>query len=137
MTKHRPHVLELQRTRSRLAVTLESGGEGGDETQVSVVGSTSVEEESEEESDEDIDEEIDVVFNDDDWQNVKCNIQIQEEDGEWVDVVIYRHITDTNKCCVYFGSGEYEGFPNHPYSFDVHEVLRDSDGDEIIYRLKP
>ena len=63
------------------------------------------------------------------------NIEIQEDDGSWVEVVIYRHKVDSNICCVYFGHGEYEGFPSDAYSFD-NEVLRDNDGDDVVYRLK-
>ena len=138
--KYRPHVLELQQTRRRLALagdnsSLDAGtdvisdesDESGDDadTVTSVSSSHSCEE----------DVEIAIDFNDDEWHVVKRNVEIQEADDIWVEVVIYRHKVDSNRCCVYFGNGEYEGFPLGAYSFD-DEILRDHDGDEIVYRLK-
>jgi len=76
-------------------------------------------------------------FRDKDYKEEQ-KVEVQEEDGRWRKVTIYRQKRDPERVVIFFGGTEYEGL-SEKYSFEEEEeegtkVLRDGDGDEIKHR---
>ena len=76
------------------------------------------------------------LFIDDDWDTEIEGIEVQEIDGEWRSVTLFRHKTNRNHVCLRFGGVEYEGLdPSNPYSYDPRsETLEDDEGYDINWR---
>ena len=73
------------------------------------------------------------LFNDDDWQKELYGIEVQDLDDTWRAVSLFRHKTNTEHVCLWFGGNEYEGIdPLHPYAYCSHtETLEDEEGYDI------
>ena len=73
------------------------------------------------------------MFNDNDWTTVFEDIQVQEVDGTWRDVTLFRSVRDAEHVCIWFGGDEYEGIdPSHPYRWCPRtEILEDDEGFDI------
>ena len=78
------------------------------------------------------------LFNDVEWNVELEGVEVQEIDGTWRDVIIFRNIVDVTHVCIWFGNNEYEGIDrNKPYRYDTHsEVLEDDEGYDINWRMK-
>ena len=61
------------------------------------------------------------------------SLEVQEEDGSWEKVTIFRHKV-TKGVCLFFGGSDYEGLPDL-FTF-IDGVLRDDDGEEIKTRAR-
>ena len=77
------------------------------------------------------------MFNDDDWNLELKDVEVQEIDGTWRNVTVFRHRINSKHVCIWFGDLEYEGIdPTHPYSYDPRtESLEDDDGFDINWRF--
>jgi len=76
-------------------------------------------------------------FKDSDYRE-ESKAEVQEDDGKWRAVTIYRQKRDPERVVIFFGGSEYEGLTDK-YTFDEEDeqgkrVLRDGDGDEIKHR---
>ena len=82
--------------------------------------------------------EIGNVFVDAHWTTELSGIQVQELDGTWRDVTVFRNKQDQDHVCLWFGENEYEGTdPNHPYRYCPRtETLEDDEGFDINWRMK-
>ena len=80
----------------------------------------------------------DDVFVDAHWTTELSEIQVQEIDGTWRDVTVFRNKQDKQHVCLWFGGTEYEGTdPDHPYYYCPRsESLEDDEGFEINWRIK-
>ena len=77
------------------------------------------------------------MFNDDDWNLELKDVEVQEADGTWRNVTLFRHKVNTNHVCIWFGNLEYEGIdPSQPYTFNPRtESLEDDEGFSINWRF--
>ena len=77
------------------------------------------------------------MFNDAEWDLELKDVEVQEIDGTWRNVVLFRNKTDANRVCIWFGEEEYEGIdPSRPYSFDPRsETLEDDEGFDMNWRI--
>ena len=77
------------------------------------------------------------VFVDSEWVVELEDVQVQELDGTWRDVIVFRHI-DGVRVCLWFGKNEYEGIdPGSPYRFCPRsEILEDDEGFDINWRIR-
>ena len=78
------------------------------------------------------------VFVDVEWSKELQDIEVQELDGTWRGVTMFRHTVDQARVCLWFGKDEYEGIvPDHPYGYCPRtEILVDDEGYEINWRVK-
>ena len=78
------------------------------------------------------------LFDDTEWNVELEGVEVQEIDGSWRDVTIFRNITDVTHVCIWFGNNEYEGIDkDKQYRYDPHsEVLEDDEGYDINWRMK-
>ena len=76
------------------------------------------------------------IFNDDDWTKELTDIKVEEMDGEWRNVTLFRSKLNRDHVCLWFGGEEYEGIdPEHPYSYcSLTESLEDDEGFSINWR---
>ena len=79
----------------------------------------------------------DEVFDDSEWSTELEDIEVQELDGRWRDVTVFRH-NDGVRVCLWFGENEYEGIdPDSPYRYCPRsEILEDDEGFDINWRVK-
>ena len=77
------------------------------------------------------------LFNDDDWNVELADVEVQEADGTWRNVTVFRHKVNTNHVCIWFGDLEYEGIdPSQPYTYNPRaESLEDDEGFSINWRF--
>lgn len=77
------------------------------------------------------------LFNDDDWNVELADIEVQEANGIWRNVTVFRHKNNTNHVCIWFGDTEYEGIdPSQPYTYNPRtERLEDDEGFAINWRF--
>ena len=77
------------------------------------------------------------LFNDDDWQKKLHGIEVQDLDDTWRVVSLFRHKTNTEHVCLWFGGNEYEGIdPLHPFACCSRtETLEDDEGYDIHWRV--
>lgn len=77
------------------------------------------------------------LFVDNDWNAEIRGIEVQEIDGEWRSATLFRHKTNKNHVCIWFGGLEYEGLdPSSPYTYDPRsELLEDDEGYDINWRI--
>ena len=78
------------------------------------------------------------VFVDEEWMTELNDVEVQEIDGTWRGVTLFRHRVNRDHVCMWFGETEYEGMDkDHPYRFCPRsEILEDDDGFEINWRVK-
>jgi len=80
----------------------------------------------------------DDVFVDADWSLELEDIEVQELNGTWRQVNVFRHLIDPTRVCIWFGDKEYEGIdPSRPYNYCPRtEILEDDGGYDINWRVK-
>lgn len=78
----------------------------------------------------------DNIFNDDEWTKELDGIEVQELEGEWRKVTVFRNRGRPSHVCLWFGGDEYEGIdPRRPYAYDSRtECLEDDEGFDIHWR---
>ena len=76
------------------------------------------------------------TFDDGDWSKELEDIEVEEIDGTWRNVTVFRSRTNQDHVCLWFGGDEYEGIdPDHPYSYCPRtESLEDDEGYDINWR---
>ena len=76
------------------------------------------------------------MFNDDEWNKELEDIEVEEIDGTWRNITVFRSKTNRDHVCLWFGGIEYEGIdPAHPYSYCSRtELLEDDEGFSINWR---
>ena len=76
------------------------------------------------------------LFDDGDWSKELEDIEVEEIDGTWRNVTVFRSKTNHGHVCLWFGGVEYEGIdPEHPYSYCPRtETLEDDEGYDINWR---
>jgi len=84
--------------------------------------------ESEDKMDEDVGE---LVWNKKDYEAKAVTLEIEEEDGTWREVTLYRR-KNSNEVVLWFGGEEYEG-TNGGYTLE-NDKITDPDGDLIPHR---
>ena len=77
------------------------------------------------------------LFVDNDWNTEIEGVEVQEIDGAWRSATLFRHKTNRDHVCIWFGGVEYEGLdPSHPYFYDSRsETLEDDEGCDINWRI--
>ena len=77
------------------------------------------------------------MFNDDVWDKELDGIEVQELDDTWRAVTLFRHKTNTEHVCPWFGGVEHEDIdPLHPYTCCSRtETLEDDEGYDINWRV--
>ena len=80
--------------------------------------------------------QVNDLFDDDEWSKELDGIEVQESDGEWRKITLFRNRTNTNHVCLWFGGDEYEGLdPSRPYAYESQtETLEDDEGFDINWR---
>ena len=78
------------------------------------------------------------TFVDANWVCELEDIEVQELDGTWRGVTIFRNKQDPNHVCMWFGNDEYEGIDkDHPYEYCPRtEILLDDEGYDINWRMQ-
>ena len=78
------------------------------------------------------------LFEDDHWTVEVTDVQVEELDGTWRDVALFRSKLDQERVCLWFGQDEYEGLdPDRPYRYCLRsETLEDDEGFDINWRIK-
>ena len=77
------------------------------------------------------------LFNDEEWRIELEGVEVEESDGTWRGVTIFRHASDETRVCIWFGEDEYEGIDrDKPYRYCPRsEILEDDDGEDINWRM--
>ena len=70
-------------------------------------------------------------------RNSLDGVEVQELDGTWRGVTVFRHKTNTEHVCIWFGGDGYEVIdPTNPYAYDSRsETLEDDEGCDIYWRV--
>ena len=78
------------------------------------------------------------VFVDSHWSLELENLEVQELDGTWRGVTLFRHKQEPTRVCLWFGEEEYEGIDSsHPYQYcPSTENLMDDEGFDINWRVQ-
>ena len=78
------------------------------------------------------------VFNDAEWEIELEGVEVQELDETWRSVTIFRHLSERDRVCLWFGEDEYEGIDkDKPYRYcQRSEVLEDDEGEDINWRME-
>ena len=78
------------------------------------------------------------VFVDAHWSRELENIEVQELDGTWRGVTLFRHKQEPTRVCIWFGKEEYEGIDqSHPYQYCPNtEILMDDEGFDINWSVQ-
>ena len=76
------------------------------------------------------------LFVDDEWTKELEDIEVEEVDGEWKKVTMFRNKVRPNHVCLWFGGDEHEGIdPHKPCTHDSRiECLEDDEGFDINWR---
>ena len=78
------------------------------------------------------------LFDDGEWKVELEGVEVQELDGSWRSVTLFRNVGDEAHVCLWFGNDEYEGIDrDRPYRYCPRtEIMEDDEGDDINWRMK-